>query len=676
MRTSKLFTLSITLLTFILPLFFLPLTTEFYVFNKITLFYYFIALLLILWGVRIFKEQKLILQKGFLNWPILGLTITFLLSTLIQAPNRLMSLANPAGIILGLSLLYFIITNNISGKKAADWIITSLIISSIILAWLTIFAYLGLNENFGPQWLKNKAWTPTGSPLNTLSLMLVLLPPTLFWAFKTKAGAEKILLFLASSLQILASILIIYLFINKTIQFIYLPPQYGWQICVEGFKTLRTALLGVGPGNFLSAFSRFRPVGLNNTDVWTAKFRANSNEYFNLLSTVGLLGLGAYILLIWQSLKKENWRGLLIKKVLFIILATSFIIQLLIPANVLIWFIIFLAIGLLQVLKRPAQAEIAEVHQIKAKPAVWGTCGVFSVLALAVFYLQGRAWAADYYFRKSLLAAQENRGIDTYNLQIKAIKLNPFVEGYRITYSNTNFALANSLATKADLSDQDRANISQLISQSIREAKATINLNPQISSYWVNLASIYRNIINVAQGADQWAIAAYREAVRTDPTNPLLRVDFGGLFYALEDYDQALEQFKIAVNLKPDYANGYYNLAAAYRKKEEWQKAFQNMQLAVNLVPVDSPDRSRVMEELEELKAKLPTPPQEATRAGALKEEERLKPPQALPSPKPGFKEITLPEEVEPEVPGMPEASPETSPEASPSPTSNPSSEL
>ena len=94
---------------------------------------------------------------------------------------------------------------------------------------------------------------------------------------------EKILLFLASSLQILSSILIVHLFINKTVQFVYLPPKYGWQIAVEGFKTIKTAIFGVGPGNFLSAFLRFKPTALNNTNIWTARFNSNSNQYFNLL---------------------------------------------------------------------------------------------------------------------------------------------------------------------------------------------------------------------------------------------------------------------------------------------------------------------------------------------------------------------------------------------------------
>jgi len=665
MNLAKIFTWILTGLAFILPLFFLPLTTEFYVYNKTVLLVFSTAILLLVWGMKIFFAKSVSWQKTSLNFPILGLMAVFLLSTFIQSPNHLTALFSQTAIILSLGLLYFIIVNNLNehqeAKKAASFILIGLIASSVVLAWLTVFAYLGLNQNFGLEWLKTKLWTPSGSPINTLSFLLVLLPATLYWAFKTKSGLEKILLFLASSLQILASILIISLFVAKTAQFFYLPPQYGWQICVEGFKNLRTGLLGVGPNNFLSAFSRFRPIGLNNTGVWTVNFGSNSNEYFQLLSTVGLIGLFMYLLLILKTIKKDNFKADLLTKTIYLLLVAGFIIQLIIPANILVWLVIFLGLGLNQILKSPQPASTTNL-----KPVVWGTIGLMAVFSLSTLYFQGRYYLADYYFRKSLVAASQNKGIETYNLQIKALRLNPNSETYRLSYANTNFALANALASQKDLTDQDKNNVSQLISQSIREAKNLINLNPQISSYWANLAIIYRNIINVAQGADEWAVSAYSEAVRTDPTNPLLRVDFGGLYYTLTNYDLAIEQFRMAINLKPDYANAYYNLASVYKAKQDWQRAFENLSLAISFVPADSPDRQKALTELEEIRTKLPTASPAPAKQTQVKEEEKLKTPQVLPTPKPGFSNIQLPEEAKPEIPTA-------SPSPSPSPSLEPS---
>ena len=662
-KQSQVFTWLIAILAFITPLFFLPLTTEFYVFNKTTLLYCFIAILLVIWGVRVFFQQKLTLTRANINLPILNLMIVYLASTFIQAPNKIASLSGETGLIICSGLLYFIIVNHFKGRKPVVITMTALIVSSVVLAWLTVFSFLEVFDA-GPVWLQSKAWTPTGSALTTLSFVLILLPGTLYWAFKSKGTVEKMLLFLAGSLQILCLILTISLFADKTITLNYLMPHFGWQIAVEGLKNLRTALLGVGPGNFLSAFNRFRPIGLNNTSIWTLKFTANSNQYFNLLSTVGVLGLISYVWLIWKSLKrdspKENYdKGSLISKVLYICLTTSFIIQLVFNANILVLLLTFVMIGLLQACKMPAETDMGYEHKVSSQGLVWGLTGLITVLALMTFYWQGRVWMADYYFRQSLLTAQKNQGAETYNLQIKAIKLNPYNENYRISYSNTNLALANSLASQADLTDQEKSNINQLISQAIREAKAATALNPQISYYWVNLANIYRNIINVASDAEQWTVSAYLQAVRTDPTDPILRVDFGSLFFALKNFDQAIIQFTQSVNLKPDFANGYYNLASAYRGKEDWINAFSSMQQAVSLVSIDSPDYQKALEELEELRAQLPQEAQSATGSAEIKEEEKLKRPSELPSPQPGMEKVKLPEEAGLEIPEVPGESPE-----------------
>ena len=80
---------------------------------------------------------------------------------------------------------------------------------------------------------------------------------------------------------------------------------------------------------------------------------------------------------------------------------------------------------------------------------------------------------------------------------------------------------------KPELSEADRQTISQAIQAAIEEAKATVTLNPQKAVNWENLASIYRNIINVAQGADSWTVSAYQRAIILGPQNPTYRVSLG-----------------------------------------------------------------------------------------------------------------------------------------------------
>jgi tetratricopeptide (TPR) repeat protein len=378
-----------------------------------------------------------------------------------------------------------------------------------------------------------------------------------------------------------------------------------------------------------------------------------------LLTIGGLVSLGAYFLLLLKTarvwlktyLQKRNDHLFL---ALLMGMVTLLIIQLLLPPSFLILTLTFLFLALLAL----DQAK-EEVIFLPSKNLSLIVLGLATGLVIVVFYVWGRAYAADFYFRKSLNALTQNQGAQVYNYQIKAINYNPYSSLYHRTYSQTNFALANSIASQGELSDQDRTNITQLIQQAIREAKIAANLNPSDATNWENLAQIYRNLINFAQGADEWATAAYRQAITTDPLNPRIRLNLGGLFYTLQDYETATRQFENSVNLKPDYANGYYNLAAAYRERGMYQEAYLSMQAAASLIPIDSADYQKAKNELDELAKLLPPEATPSAQQAPTEAEEVLTEPQPLPT-----------SAVEPPIELPEEAGPEISP--APSPTSTP----
>lgn len=657
---NKIAYIIILITVFLFPLFFLPLTTEFYFFNKKILLIVATSLLYLLWAVKSALYKKITVKKDPLALISLVLALAFWLSSLLVAPNKISSISGETGLITTLVLFYIALTNFLEAKQVKS-ILAGLLLSSFIVAWLNLFSFLNLFKqlNFGPEWLQSQTWTPMGSTIIILIFMINLLPLSLVWAFKNQENTEKVLLFLASALQLISVAVTISLFINKSVTLAYLSPQFGWSIVLEGFKNFKTALLGAGPDNFLAVFTRFRPAGLNTTSLWNMRFASNSNLLFQLLSTVGLLGTAIFIWLITKFFYLLKTDDLLVK-ITKIGLISTLVLQLIISSNLISLFLLFLFGALASVL---APKEVSEIRQPTVSLITAGLVSLVMGLSLYGYY---QVWRADYLFRQSLLAASQNKGIDTYNAQIAAIKANPYVESYRVAYSQTNFALANSLAQKKDLSDQDRQNVSRLVDQAIREAKAAAGLNPQLTDNWVNLANLYRNLVDVADGASSWAIASYNQAILTDPTNALLRVDYGGVFFTLKDYERAIEQFKMAVNLKPDYANAYYNLAAAYRAKQDWAHAYENMQMAINLVKDDSSDKQKATKELDELKAKLPSPAPQASAAPAPTAEQQLSPPpSAFASAKPGFRNVKLPESAGPDVSPIPEASASATPQPS-----------
>ncbi len=132
----------------------------------------------------------------------------------------------------------------------------------------------------------------------------------------------------------------------------------------------------------------------------------------------------------------------------------------------------------------------------------------------------------------------------------------------------------------------------------------------------------------------------------TDPVNPLLRIDLGGLFYGFGNYEIAIDNFKRSIELKPDFANAYYNLSWGYKQDNNPVQAFLAMQRVLALVPQDSEDFIKAAQELEELRKLLPEETLQATAAGR----HQLIPPQPFPSTPPSGP-INIPEEeAAPEV--------------------------
>jgi tetratricopeptide (TPR) repeat protein len=108
-------------------------------------------------------------------------------------------------------------------------------------------------------------------------------------------------------------------------------------------------------------------------------------------------------------------------------------------------------------------------------------------------------------------------------------------------------------------------------------------------------------LINVAENADQWTIAALAQAIKNDPVNPRLRLELGGVFYSLGQYDQAIRFYQQAAELKPDWGNAFYNLSAAHKQKKEMVQAYDYLRQVIALVEPNTADYTKAQSELAEL---------------------------------------------------------------------------
>ena len=654
-KTSKLLNLALIYLTtglvFLLPLFFLPLTTEFYSFNKNTLLIAGSGLLLVLWLARMIVSRTVTFRFGAFDLPLLLFGLAVGASIIFADINRTEALLNPlmGGTFISLTLLYFIITNNFNSQNL-KLISTALGLSAALLGLITIYQFLGLGEAIAPvEWMKDKNWTPSGSLLISLGFwapMLVILGKTVYLQARQRTLSTPIwALNIVSFLLTLGGSLIAAYQIFIVSKPLTLPLKTSWVIAIEAIKN--DPLLGTGPSGFLNAFLRYRPIDFNQTDLWASRFGVSGNFFFHVLTTLGIIGIVTLSILTWRiikngrSLKPASTNGTLFWGLLIILASWAFF-----PANLLNIFLFYLLLAIFSLNLEGKR------HQESSTILPWVLAIPLVVILSYSFYWGGRAYAGELAFKSSLDALNNNLGTQAYNLQIRALEFNPNRANYRTTYAQTNLALANALAANPDLSDQDQATVSQLVQQSIREAKNAIAIDPNNAIYWTNLAGIYQQLINLAEGADQWTIASYQQAATLEPTNPALALSLGGVYYSLKTYGEAINWFQRSVNLKPDFANGYYNLAIAHRDAGDYAQAAGAMQAVLGLVEADSGDYQIASRELDDIKSKLQAAqPQQETA-----EPETLTPPQPLPSP---IEEpIQLPQEEVAPPPVSPSPSP------------------
>lgn len=643
----------------LLPIFFLPITADFFAFNKLVLLVIFVLVSLIIWAAVNLKEFKFFSTP--LDLPLVLLGIAFVIASFLAEYSFLDAFVKPGNTTIFLSAIatFFIITQYVASAEDESASrrnsVLSFFLAGVFLASLTsLLAGTGMlaalvNSLNGPAWLTVGNFTPTGSTLSSILLFIIAAPlffGKVWQAYKDNTAEEKIIktasVLVVFIVFLMGTLLTIYLAMpGKIGNFRTLPTQAGWSIMLETLK--EKPIFGISPGNFVEAFSRYKPVQYNLSDVWNNRFAESSNFYFNIITTTGFVGLACLTLLLWRVKKilvSKKAKEIYLKSAI----SFTLIVLLFAPANLVI---LVSLLTLLSLLVAPHAEKVAiqfitrQQYKVSNMNIVSGGVGLVAVLALAgTLFFGQKAYAAEVYYRNALnVIAKQGTYKDMMDNLARAVEANPQEDAYRISYSQISLALVGDIIKKPELTDEDRSDISQLVQFAIQQARSAIALNQTRSENWVNLAQVYQAVMPIAEGADQWAIASYSQAIALDPVNPVLRVSLAGVYYSLGNYEAAINSAGFAVNAKADYANAYYNLALAQRETGKIQEAAQSMATVLSLIPAGSKDYELAKTTLDELQAQL-------------KEEEQVAAPEDVPqettleTPQPATLELNPPIEL------------------------------
>ena len=669
------------LVAFLMPIFFLPLTSEFFEFNKLAFLTVAASLLVILWVLRMVKEKKVFITKSVLDMGFLVLLVSFVLSSVFSL-HKVSSIFGSYGrwfpSLFGFVILaafYYAVASNL--RSGLRFVLFALVGGSVISTFVALLSYFGIKLG-GSVYLQVPNFTLTGSSTTTAIVAVVGLLVTICLLVTSKNLPVKILLLTGAVLNFLGVILLgtpvvwvvlvlgilsglyflpfnelkankftllalvgamsvfVLLFIVPATRDVLINKNYPRELVlpakesqVIAFSVLRDyPLLGTGPSTFYINYPNYKTLVMNSTPQWNIRFDKPYSEVFNLISSLGILGILAMVVFTLRALKlvffaKRSMDSAAVLPAIGTGLVTMSLYFLFSYANVLTMFllILFLAMGVavaaLVSEKRVAEdvylgitsfktdSSMSILNDLGGRKEVFPYIVSVPILGLVGFglFLMSRMYLGEFFIRKSIVAATQNNGSLTYQMQAKAIGINPGRDTYHNAYAQTNLALANSLAGKQDLTDQEKVTIQTLIAQAIRNSRAATEvLNPASVANWETRALVYRTLVGVATDADQWAINAYNTAIQLDPANPRLRLDLGGLYYAKADYLSAASFFRQAASLKPDYANAHYNFGYSLMQLKAYPDAQREFEIVQRLVPMDSADYKRVSEDLSKAK--------------------------------------------------------------------------
>jgi tetratricopeptide (TPR) repeat protein len=316
-------------------------------------------------------------------------------------------------------------------------------------------------------------------------------------------------------------------------------------------------LLGAGLSSYDLAYLKNKPSEINLTDFWSAKFNEGSSRFFTLATTTGFLGAAAFLFLvgsilvyIFSSFVKifgRNEEG----TYTLIGLASAWIyltlVYFLYPSNVTVDFMWWVATASLIVLISLVFQKKEEIISETSSPRVSLILSFVFVLIIVGFisliFLEGQRYVAAAAYNKALASdAQGAKVDDLVNQLSRVVNLDPSRDLYHRNLSVALFATLNDRISKkgaSNLSDSDRAEISNFYAAAEDEARTAIGLNPKNPDNLVQLAQIEQNVIGSKDGADQTARDNYMESLKYDPKNPSIYYQIGQIYLMMADLDSA-----------------------------------------------------------------------------------------------------------------------------------------
>jgi len=354
----------------------------------------------------------------------------------------------------------------------------------------------------------------------------------------------------------------------------------SYKIAKEALK--KKPVFGYGPETFSYVFSLFRDSKINSADYWHLRFNKPASSIIDLVITTGVIGALSYtvfILLIlylffvflnyFRNNRNEPKEGVphehtavtgMMAVVLVLIMGQFFVI-----INITLIFLFWLFLSLLAVIVLGIKGEADDRLRLNFKLIKINKIlypNFFKVLVLIIFLavsgwialltLEVKYWVAEAYFSKG------NKSEDSL---VKAVTLNPKRVNYKVALAKF---YKEKAITELEKPDKNIELTGELVNKSIDWARLAVKEAPFSVAANETLGMTYRDISSYSEDSLPFAIEAFKNARKLEPTNPVLSTELGKLYLDSGVTIEAISALEEASQLKENYFEAEFNLAKAY----------------------------------------------------------------------------------------------------------------
>ena len=389
--------------------------------------------------------------------------------------------------------------------------------------------------------------------------------------------------------------------------------------------SLKNFFVGSGPATFGYNYSLYRPIELNQTNLWPNRFNQGFGFLTTLPTTVGFLGVLAFLFLIFcfarealrigltETRQRKDWFLTISLGIIFLMF--SWLVW---PINFVAGVFVFLGLGLVAALLTPLEKNsltgLNSVQEISltslSKYRSFAAVSVLIILIAVSFsglFILGRKYLGAIYYEKGIRIYNQAGNLDKSLAELnKSRQWDSREDQYFRTSSQLLLLKIDRLAGQiAGASPEKKSEIEigiqNTAAAAIEIARQAATINPADSLNWSNLGNVYEKLIFVAAAADAFAEENYKKAMALDPKNPQEPVNLARSFLTASDLigsanpplwqeklNKAKSYLEQSIALKSDYIPAHFLMAVAAIREGKTQEAITKLELTKELAPFDA----------------------------------------------------------------------------------------